>query len=62
MKIEHNGPVLRIWLNDTYAIRKHKELSLYWLEYYNLGHNYMPLEIYADENLNKVFEKYEEVK
>lgn len=61
MKIEKNGIVLRIWLDDKYAIRKLKDSMLYCLEYYKYGKNHMPEEIWYENDLYKIYEKYEEV-
>ena len=52
----------RIWLDDNYAIHRYKNLTLWYLEYYNFGKNYMPIELYADEDYDKVIKKYEEVR
>lgn len=52
----------RIWLDDMYAIHRYKDLTLWYLEYYRFGHNYMPEEIYANEDYDKVYKKYMEVK
>ena len=61
-KIECGENVLRIWLDEEYAIRKLREGKLYTLEYYRFGTNYIPDEIYANEDLFVVYKKYEEVK
>lgn len=52
----------RIWLDEYYAIHRYKDLTLWYLEFYRYGKDYMPDEIYADEDYNKVYKKYEEVK
>ena len=52
----------RIWLDDMYAIHKYKGLTLWYLEYYNFGKNDMPIELYANEDYDKVYKKYCEVK
>ena len=61
MKIEHNGPVLRIWLDDMYAIRKIKDSRLYCLEYYKFGKDHMPDEVWYEEDLYTIYNKYEEI-
>ena len=54
--------MVRIWLDEEYAIRKYKNSKLWYLEYYRFGKNYMPDEIYADEDYEKVNKKYKEMK
>ena len=60
MRIEKNGPVLRIWLDDDYAIRKIKDSQLYCLEYYRCGKDHMPDEVWYEEDLYAIYNKYEE--
>lgn len=62
MKIINTESDVRIWLDDRYAMHKFKNLTLWWLEYYRFGKDYMPDEIYADAEFEKVYQKYEEMK
>lgn len=52
----------RIWLDDRYAIHRYKNLTLWYLEYYNFGKNYMPIELYASVYYDKVYKRYEEIR
>ena len=59
--IENSKNIIRIKLNEFYSIRKHKQLELWWLEYYNLGRNYMPIELYANKSLMKVYKHFKQI-
>lgn len=59
MRIEENEVITRWWLDDTYAIHKHRDSNLYVLEYYRFGTNHMPDEIYYDETYERVYKVYE---
>ena len=61
MKIECGNTMLRIWLSDIYAIHKLKGSNIYILEYYRLGTDHMPDEIYSGRDLFDVYKKYEEI-
>lgn len=60
--IENREKVIIIKLSERYEIMKWKGLNLWWLHYYRCGRDYMYDEIYADESLLKVYNKYKEVK
>lgn len=60
--IENRKNVIEIYLDEKYSIMKWKGLTLWWLHYYRFGRNYMYDEIYADESLMKVYDKYKEVR
>ena len=60
MKIEKNGMVLRIWINEEYAIRKIRDSRIYCLEHYKFGKDHMPEELWY-EDLYELYERYEEV-
>lgn len=60
--IEKSENMIRVWLDEDFAIRKHKDLKLYYLEFYRFGRNYMPDEVYANEDFEIVYRKYLEVK
>lgn len=60
--IDDTESATRVWLDDNYALHKFKNLSLWYLEYYNFGKNYMPIELYADKDIKKVYGKYLKVK
>ena len=60
--IDNRKNVIEIYLDEKYSIMKWKGLSLWWLQYYRFGRNYMYDEIYADNSLLKVYKKYKEVR
>ena len=62
IRVQNRKNVIIIDLDERYSIMKHKELTLWWLQHYRFGRDYMYEEIYADESLLKVYNKYKEVK
>ena len=59
--IENRKNVIIIKLDERYEIMKWKNLKNWWLHYYRFGKDYMYDEIYSDESLLKVYEKYKEI-
>ena len=60
--IENRINTITIRLNDEYSIMKWKNLELWYLQYYNFGRNYMPIDLYADKSLMKVYNYFNEMR
>ena len=60
--IENRINTITIKLNNDYSIMKWKNLKLWYLQYYNFGRNYMPIDLYVNESLINVYNYFKEVK
>jgi len=60
--IDYNENVLRIWLDDKYAIRKYKGVETFVLEYYKYGTDHMPDDIDRSYDIDKLIDRYLKIK
>ena len=57
MEIKKSRGCIEIVINEQYSLKKYRGLNLWWLQYYNFGKNYMPMELECNNSLVKIYQK-----